>query len=74
MSLIGRKVTIARLHATVHLEQAGEVKDVLTEAGKNNLKFDMTRVEGGLHLVYGGREVFIPDGNIKSLQFALEQK
>lgn len=76
--LNGRKVVIARLHTSIHLEEAGNLTNPIDRVATKARNMVMTKVEGGLLLK--GRsginnrefEAFIPDGNIASLQFEVE--
>lgn len=72
-NVIGRIVTIARFHSAIHFEGVGSLSSPVTPiTAKDKGGLVLTKVEGGL-LVQApklNKALFVPDGNIQTLQLA----
>lgn len=67
--LNGRKVIIARLHTTLHVQGIGQMGPAIDgNSGKVVGALALTKVADGLLVTGKGVEVFIPNGNIISMQ------
>lgn len=73
MSYEGREVSIARVHAPIHMARAGNLTSPITNnSGKMLGGLKMVKVLDGLVISLNGEELFVPNGNIQSLQFKIE--
>jgi hypothetical protein len=69
----GRKVSIARLHTILHVPGLGQLGPAVTpDSGKLLGSATLTKVPDGLMFVCKGIEVFVPNGNIISMQLVPE--
>lgn len=73
--LNGRLVRIARVHAAVHFEGVGSMTSPITaDSAKKKGALELRKVEGGLLLKYGKSEMYVPDGNLQSLQLGTDEE
>lgn len=69
----GRKVVTARTHSPIHVVGVGTLSTPIDANAARNLgAVSMIKVEDGLLIEVKGHEVFVPNGNIISLQLAKE--
>lgn len=77
MSVIGRKVMVARFHQGVHIPGVGELGNVLPNQTKR-LDLDMRVTEAGLLVKLLGpkfkAELLVPSANIIGMQLEPEAK
>jgi hypothetical protein len=72
-NLNGRRVKIARVHALLHVNGVGQIGPVLdANCGKVLGAVELYKVDGGVYLKSKTFEVYVPDGNIISVQFEPE--
>lgn len=70
-SLNNRKVTVARTHVPIHFVGIGSITSPITKDSAKHLgALELTKVEGGLLIEAKGESLFVPDGNIVSLQLS----
>lgn len=72
-----RLVTIARVHAAVHFQDIGSMASpITTDSGGKKGDLELRKVEGGLLIKSKsrGKEMFVPDGNLQSLQLGESEK
>lgn len=73
LNLNGRKVKLARVHALLHVFGVGQIGPVLdANCGKTMGSVELFKVEGGVYLKGKTFEVYVPDGNLISVQFESE--
>jgi len=70
-NLTGRSVLQARLHTTLHVQGIGNMGPAVdANSGKLIGALTLTKAPDGLLIAGKGVEVFVPNGNIVSLQLA----
>lgn len=71
MELNNRKLKMVRVHETFQIPGVANLDNPIE--AKGDLKIDMTKVEGGVHIIVTklGKtgEAFIPDANCKGMVF-----
>lgn len=69
MKLVNRKVKLIRVHETFQLVGVTNFENPIESKGE--LKLDMTKVDGGVHILASklgkSGECFIPDANCKGI-------
>lgn len=79
MSLNGRKLQYAKLHATLFVPgikgaPGVNLKDSLFKAPGTMADLSMTKIEDGIHATFSGHEVFIPSAQIIVAVFEPSEK
>jgi len=71
IQLNNRKLSLVRIHETFQISGVTDLANPLVSKG--DLQLDMTKVEGGVHIIASkaGKtgECFIPDSNCKGVVF-----
>lgn len=74
MDLNGQKISVIRMHTTVHVQSFGQIPAVvncLDAQDKTGRSVTMTKVQDGVLIEFKtGQRVLIPMGNLQSIEFA----